>query len=225
MLNITPDRAEALRYLGIRTPPDDNLLALINQCEGELLATAAPRYIYRVFPLENSALIGCSFPLIGNDIVVWLDGCEYAVLFCAGLGEGVDRLLRASQLEDMARAVVQDALASAAVETLCNSVEDEICTEVAKKHECNYHTARFSPGYGDFPLKVQKDFLAVLNASKGMGLFVNEGSCLVPTKSVTAIIGFSRKKLERESQGFGSCEDCNLNENCAYRKDGGRCGL
>lgn len=44
-------------------------------------------------------------------------------------------------------------------------------------------------GYGDFPLTGQKQFLDILDAGRRIGVCVNSGMTLVPTKSVTCIIG------------------------------------
>ena len=48
---------------------------------------------------------------------------------------------------------------------------------------------RYSPGYGDLPLSVQPDFLAALDAQKTLGITLTETFLMIPSKSVTAIIG------------------------------------
>ena len=48
---------------------------------------------------------------------------------------------------------------------------------------------RFSPGFGDLPLAVQPAFLAALDAPRRIGLAATAGNLLVPTKSVTAVVG------------------------------------
>ncbi len=49
---------------------------------------------------------------------------------------------------------------------------------------------RFSPGYGDCPLSAQRSIVnSVLNATRLIGLTVTPTSLLIPTKSVTAVIG------------------------------------
>ena len=51
---------------------------------------------------------------------------------------------------------------------------------------------RFSPGYGDLSITIQKDFLQALNADKTVGLSLSEGNLMIPEKSVTAFIGVSK---------------------------------
>ena len=47
---------------------------------------------------------------------------------------------------------------------------------------------RFSPGYGDVPLTVQKDFFRLLPCQK-IGLTLMDNLIMAPEKSVTAFIG------------------------------------
>ena len=62
----------------------------------------------------------------------------------------------------MARAVVLDSFASVAVEQVCQKV-DEI---LAEKYSGKYMTFRFSPGYGDYPIEMQKEYLRILDAPR-----------------------------------------------------------
>lgn len=68
----------------------------------------------------------------------------------ATLGADVEQLLMHVQVSDMARALILDSCASAAVENLCDNLEADLRTQV--EAEGCYLTDRFSPGYGDLPL-------------------------------------------------------------------------
>ena len=116
----------------------------------------------------------------------------------------------------MAKAVVLDALASVAVEQLCQKLEDQIGRDFTQY----YKTWRFSPGYGDLPVTLQRDFLNVLDAPRKIGVCTNESSMLTPAKSVTAVVGLSREEIKKKRR---SCTDCTLRERCAFRKAGERC--
>ena len=48
---------------------------------------------------------------------------------------------------------------------------------------------RFSPGYGDLPIEIQKDIFRALDCPRRIGLTLNENLLMSPTKSVSAIIG------------------------------------
>ena len=55
-------------------------------------------------------------------------------------------------------------------------------------------SARFSAGYGDVPLELQRDIFALLDCPRRIGLTLNESLLMSPSKSVTAIVGISRGK-------------------------------
>ena len=60
-----------------------------------------------------------------------------------------------------------DALASAAIEEVCRIADEDIKGQI----DGEFLTWRFSPGYGDFPLEIQKEFLEAVNAPKRIGLY------------------------------------------------------
>lgn len=215
------NRAEALRYLGMgNKTPDEQTLRLLEECEPQLVEAATPACITRCFPIKRRkdgvGFEGCGLLLCGEDIKRHLEGCEKAVLLCATVGAGVDRLIRRAQVEDMAKAVVLDSLASVAVEQVCDSLEEQITQQYPDFHK----TWRFSPGYGDLPIGVQGELLSVLDAPRKTGVCLSPGGMLTPVKSVTAVIGLSHNKIERKKR---SCSECNMRDICAFRKAGTRC--
>ena len=82
-------------------------------------------------------------------------------------------------------------------------------------------TFRYSPGYGDLPLDIQKNFLNVLDAQKKIGLTTSENFLLFPRKSVTAIIGIINKNIKIKER---NCQECNNYKNCSFRRKGENCG-
>ncbi len=217
------NKAEALRYMGYgKSKPDEVTLKNIEECEKALLDAVKPEYVYRVFDIEHTddkvVVAGTSLVLTGNDIKQHLRGCTKAALLAVTVSGGADRLIRSYAAYDMAKSVITDCLASAAVEQVCNEV-DRIIRESTQQP---YQTWRFSPGYGDFPLEVQKEFLEVLNAGKRIGLSVLDNCMMVPTKSVTAVIGLSDNEISKGKRG---CACCNMQDRCAYRIRGEHCGV
>jgi hypothetical protein len=57
-------------------------------------------------------------------------------------------------------------------------------------------TWRFSPGYGDLPLDTHINLLGALDTSRKIGLTVSRSLILIPSKSVTAIIGVTKKVIK-----------------------------
>ena len=202
---------EAIRYLGsARVPVNDTMTALMEECEKLVLEAAVPKFRYEVRDLPWPDIMA------GEDVGRHLDGCEKAVLMCATLGAGVDKLLRVMQVQDMAKAVVIDALASVAIEQVCEKFDDLIHEEYPDW----YQTFRISPGYGDYPIEMQRNVLQLLDAPRKIGLTVNDSMLLVPTKSETAVMGLSREPIKKGPRG---CATCNLKETCQFRKSGGHC--
>lgn len=214
------NRGEAFRYMGQRGEASAELREVAEECEKRLLSAISPKLVYAVFDIENGeeiSVLGTPLKLAGESIREHLAGCEKCALMAVTLGSGVDSLLREFESSAMEKAFVADALASAAVEQACDLAEEEIKARLGGAH----FTWRFSPGYGDLPLGIQRDFLDVLNAQKRIGLTVTDSLILIPRKSVTAIIGISNHELTPKTRG---CSTCLIREKCELRKRGEHCG-
>ena len=217
------NQKEALRYLGYgQSEPDEKIQMLLDECEQELIAAARPRFVYKVFDIEQLdegvAVLNSNFVMPGKSIKEHLNGCDKAVLMGVTVSMEVDRLLRTTQVDDMAKAVIIDSLASVAVEQACDKVEAIIKSEMPEYNQ----TWRFGVGYGDLPLDVQGNFLQLINAPKTIGLCISKSNMLTPTKSVTAIIGLSKNEIKGIRRG---CQSCNLKGSCSYREKGGHCNV
>ena len=215
------DRQEVLRYLGAgggAVPADVARLAeeTARWVEGRF----QPRYTWRVFDLartpEGLALPAAGLALTGRTAEVMLLESGRCVLLAATLGAEFDAALRAAQAADMARAVVLDACGSAGVEWACDQAEADIRARLPGV----YLTDRFSPGYGDLPLSLQRPLCGALDAQRRLGLYVT-GSCLLnPGKSVTAVIGLADAPQKRRIRG---CAFCSMSKTCTLRKRGKTC--
>lgn len=215
------DLSEPLRYLGVRGEPDPALLAQLSAAADRLTRSVTPRYVWRAFPLSRSeegpALEGAGLILSGSMAGRMLADCSQAVLLACTLGAGFEALLRAEQARSMARAAMLDACGSAWVEAGCDQAEGEI----SARFPGLYLTDRFSPGYGDLPLELQRDICALLDAQRRLGVQVTASLLMNPTKSVTAVIGLSERPQPARIRG---CGFCNLRGSCQYRKEGKTCG-
>lgn len=214
---------EALRYMGYNKNIDiENIKPLLKLCEENLLNSANVRYCYKIFDIEHFTdfvtLPGTNLKLTGNSITDHLKDCNKAVLMACTLSDNVDKLISKYNVTDMTSSLITDSMASAMIEQVCNKVEAVI------KNELNIEnmTWRFSPGYGDFPIDIQKKFIQVINADKHIGLTVTENNILIPRKSVTAVIGVSGNPLPQKKRG---CLICNMNKTCQFRKRGSHCGF
>ena len=213
--------SEALRYLGVRGAPDPPLLSQLPAAADRLARAAPPRWVWRAYPLafgpEGPALEGAGLALPGEMAARMLGGCAQAAVLICTLGAAFEALLRAEQARGMARAALLDACGSAWVEAGCDGAEAEISARFPGLHP----TDRFSPGYGDLPLSLQRDICGALDAPRRLGVQVTDSLLLNPSKTVTAVIGLSDRPQPARIRG---CAYCDLRENCQYRKGGTTCG-
>ena len=208
---------EILRYLGDqkgKEQEDKAVLELISSCVAELEAGISPKHIYREFPLQVSGetIDGGCFQTKSKALGKNLKDCESIILFAATLGTGADYLLGRYSRIKMSRAVVMQAAATALLEEYC----DRICRQLSKEYEKQerFLRPRFSPGYGDFSLEVQPKLLDALEAGKRLGIKLTDSLLMLPSKSVTAVLGVSKIPGKCRVQG---CEVC-LKEDCLYRR-------
>ena len=212
-------RAETLQYLsyhGSFLPGE--IRADLDRCETQMLQTARPRLVWRMFSLlPDGSLAGTDYRPGGEDVHAFLQDCDSVVLMAATLGAEAERLIRRASARNMADAVILDAAGSAAIEMVC----DNFCEDLSKTAAPRFLTDRFSPGYGDMPLDDQKAFFRLLDVSRRIGVNLSASGLMIPQKSVTALIGISDRIQPKRERG---CAECGNYENCAYRKEGKNCG-
>ena len=202
------NRSEALRYMGAKAlNPDKMTSDIMDEVENELLKVCRPAYTFTEIPKDSSALGG-------NDIKKVVAESEKVLLIAATLGIYVEKLLRKTQITDMAKAVVVDSMASVAIEQFMDKIEDEL----KERYKGLYFTNRFSPGYGDYPLEKQREVVKILNTEKKLGLSLTDSLLLNPTKSVTAVIGLNKNEVKGKINCTSKCMKCG-NKNCPYRRE------
>jgi cobalamin-dependent methionine synthase I len=133
----------------------------------------------------------------------------------ATLGIEADKLMQKYEILNMAKASITQSCGAACIEAYCNILQERILEDVvASTGEKLYLRPRFSAGYGDVPLEVQRDIFRALECTKRIGLTLTESLLMYPTKSVTAFIGLTANP---ESCHVGKCKSCN-NINCEFRE-------
>jgi len=209
---------EVLRYLGYRGVADnERVTSLISEIIDLFSANIIPKSVYAVWDcnVDLSTVSLGGMIVKSKNLAKHLIDCQSAVLLAATLGTEADTLIRRFSVQDMEKAVIAQAVCAAMIESYCDSVE----REMFKRNDFNglYPASRFSPGYGDFDISHQKDILNMLNCSR-IGLSLTDGYMLLPSKSVTAVIGFSReKKRALQSCTMKKCGECAM-ENCKARE-------
>ena len=214
------DRKEILRYLGYgKSEADERIKGLIEECILEVERNASPKCVTKVVPVglvsqEDKEWIDFGwFHTQSRNLTTNLKDCEQVIFFAATLGVGIDQLIKKYSKFEMSRVVVIQAVATALLEEYC----DEQCRKLSKEWEEKgfYIRPRFSPGYGDFSLECQKPLLSALEADKRIGVYLTDSLLMTPSKSVSAVIGLSRKPHRCEIKG---CEACGKAD-CVYRRN------
>jgi hypothetical protein len=127
---------------------------------------------------------------VGRNMVKLLGRCDYATLMATTIGEDLEERTEEIQDKDVADAYFLDVVGSWMADYMADRLDAIIQTEIFRG---GYgRTMRYSPGYGDWDLPVQRELLGLIGAD-AIGLSCTETFILQPRKSVTAVIGWERK--------------------------------
>lgn len=195
------DKKEILRYMGCKTP-DENILSILEECLTEAMPTFSYTVSYSVFPIKYKKDIS------SDGLLKHLSDSDEIIIFAATIGIGIDRLISKYSRISPTKAVVFQAIGTERIEALC----DAFCDEMKKKYGCI--TNRFSPGYSDWDIKDQKLIISVTDATKNLGICLNDSFLMSPSKSVTAVVGIKNTETEEKNP----CESCD-NAGCIYRRE------
>lgn len=188
--------------------PDEKTKALIEKIKNDTVSRLQPKAVHGTFHTENLVFSG-------NDIKEHLNGAEQCILFAATLGAESERLSVLYQKTDMEKAVIFDCVCDAYIEAF----SDEYCDNLLREYRQQglYLNTRYSPGYGDFDIQHQKEFITLLNCERSIGLTVNESSVLLPRKSITGVIGIFSFPPKGKTRG---CAACNMFKTCKMKGKG-----
>lgn len=100
---------------------------------------------------------------------------------------------------------------TAAVEQWCDEINARL--EALAAQEKRYLRPRYSAGYGDFSIDAQPELVQLLDLPRKIGVTVTETKMLLPSKSVTAVVGISATPANCHASGCLSCEQAD----CPYR--------
>ena len=193
---VARDFSESARYLGYQkvSVPDEQTEALIKTAAAELLEVIKPQAVYEQFDLSveydeeaGTGMVSFSDVRIpSKDLARNLRECNKVVIFASTLGAQCDQQIRRAQIKDPVKAAVLQATGAMYIEKCVDLLNEKIRTEFEGQ---GYKVRpRFSPGYGDVSLEVQKDFFRLLPCSR-IGLTLMDTLIMSPEKSVTAFIG------------------------------------
>jgi len=178
---------EVIRYAG---GCDGSAVSVAEECIREAEGAVSCRAVSVCVPVTLSeGIVECDvFSAATKDLSYTLRGCRRALIFGATVGVEIDRLIRKYGATSPVKALFMQAIGAERIEALC----DVLCDILTEKYGAL--TPRFSPGYGDFSIEVQRDIISCLDCPRAIGLTLNESLLMSPTKSVTAVAGIICEK-------------------------------
>lgn len=210
------DFLETARYLGYNkaNPPDEQVMGMIKAACRELFGVVAPKAVFDSFDLTvavekgkgrcesdnqeeleqledkhapgKSKISFADVTFYSESLGINLKDCRQVFLVAVTIGPQVDALIRRTQVLDSVKASIMQAAGAMFAEKTIELINAQIKDLAASQNKkCK---PRFSPGYGDVPLTIQKDFFRLLPCSK-IGLSLMDTLIMSPEKSITAFIG------------------------------------
>ncbi len=180
-------REEALRYAmqprRVQPGPIPQFEECLAMAEGKITCRA----LWRDYPLAlRPEGLDLGFAVTDSaSLKRHLAGCGGVILFAATAGLEMDRLIRRASALSPTHGLMMHAIGAAIIEEAC----DRLCAMLAEAHPGRPLRPRFSPGYGDLPLALQRDIFAALDCPRRLGLTLTESLVMAPSKSVTGIVG------------------------------------
>ena len=188
------DEKEILRYAMLPSfAPKPEELPL-QECLKAAKGAAQCRAVWRRYLLvRDGDTLDLGFAKTDSrDLKQHLEGCGEILLFACTAGAETDRRIARAKLLGPARGLLMHAIGAQQVEGGC----DRLCARLAQQFPDRQLTDRFSPGYGDLTLEMQRDVMAALDCGRTVGITLTDSLLMTPSKSVTAIIGMKERKPE-----------------------------
>ncbi|MBR5235859.1 MAG: Vitamin B12 dependent methionine synthase activation subunit [Clostridia bacterium] len=186
---------DVLRYMQCDAQTNDaSLHALAENCIEEMYPLLSCKACFVRFPITKLSEGGMDLGFTATHsktLNKHLADAHEMILLAATVGVAIDRIIQKYSLLSPSHAVTAQAVGTAAVEGWCDLLCARFAATENKKN--NHLLPRFSPGYGDFPLSVQKDIFRILDCGRKIGVTLTDSLLMTPSKSVTAVIGIKKK--------------------------------
>jgi len=186
------NRREILRYAMCPGCDEPGMLSIMEECMEECKKFAAFSYRISYIALPVLSLDTASgdidldlMKVTSRSLAANLEGCKEVLLFAGTIGPGIDRLIKKYSKLDPVKALFMQAIGAERAETMCNLFCDTFPVKLRP---------RFSPGFGDLPLSIQPEVLAITNAKKNLSITLDDSFLMSPSKSVTAFAGYAGKE-------------------------------
>ena len=187
------NKSEIYRYLGYKTGMDlpKEIETSVEEILDNVLKQSVLKVCYKYFETKVGEQIDFGFMSVeSKELASNLEGCTETVIFGATIGIYTDRQIQKEQILSPVRALIYQAVGAAVVEAVCDDFNEWIRQK--EKEKGRDICPRFSPGYGDVSLSIQKSIFQELSLAKLAGITLTDSLLMIPEKSVTAIIGIKK---------------------------------
>lgn len=216
-LEIQPDRAEVLRYLGypagVRAEP--RVEARVEETLRSLPGRVRPRGMYVIYPVVRAG--GQRLELAGGAVFYgrigeFLAQARRAAVFLATAGPEIVELASAAmQARDTLGGLIYHGIGAALAEAVVEKIVQELSSQLQPGEAL---TLRYSPGYCGMALEQQRTLFGLLDASR-IGVELLPSLVMRPVKSVSGLIGMGPAD---RVQAYGNpCDRCPLVD-CRMRR-------
>lgn len=201
--DVEVDRAEVIRLLGRSGRPAEvsaRVGALLDQMLVASRQCLVPRGVY---------VLAAGKDLPGSSVFSHLERMAFCV--CTIGPELEAQVAELTRRDELAAAVVLDAVGSAAAEATADCLEQRIRQEAGPGLQVS---CRASPGYGDWDVREQRSIFALVPAAQ-IGVRLSESCMMIPRKSVSFAVHIAPQP--ENLRGERSCRNCDRTK-CSYRR-------
>ena len=186
------DEKEILRYAMIPSTAAAPEELPLGECLAAGRKAVRCRAVWQRYPLGwNEKELDLGFArTTSQNLRKHLEGCKEILLFACTAGGEMDRQINREKVISPVRGLLMSAIGSQQVEGAC----DRLCGMLEKEYPDRRLVSRYSPGYGDLPLELQRDIIRALDCGRTIGVTLTESLLMQPSKSVTAVIGMKERK-------------------------------
>ena len=144
---------------------------------------------------ENKVILDKSETLINSKKIAGiLKDCEYCSLFVSTIGPQLEGRVAEMEKDNPSGAFYLEHVGNWMAEYMAEAINQRISQAITKAGFIP--KKRYSAGYGDWPLESQKEILELTGARR-IGVFISESYLMIPRKSVSALIGWGRKEVNK----------------------------
>ena len=139
----------------------------------------------------ETIIINDSYEILSKSLSDHLKNCSKATMMGVTIGKWVeDEIEQYKKKKRTLEPLIIDSVGSECTEEAAQYVSTIIQEDIIKNNHTP--TKRFSPGYGDLKLDVQKYFFQQLKLEE-IGMSLTPALMMIPKKSITAFIGWKKE--------------------------------